>query len=515
MRIHHVLGIVLLAVTFAAGLAQETSNHSTKPADTRAIRDELKLLEQRSAHHSKLPSQNPHDEVEAARRFARTVANRGDAAYVRAFHAALTGVRSSPLLVSPTTQRPVLATLMHPLDQTSLLHGMTRETATPTLYDDAVFLANAKRLIEGPHAILYPAGQPDRITGGFADTANSYPDCVAVGSTEDGYCCTGTLIGPNVVLTAGHCFNCCDESHGGQIFVGQKVSQKGITVKVKHAVQHPRYGSAGKHNDLTLLILAEDVSAVTPCRLASTALIDHAAEVTLAGYGNTNFGGTVGYGTRRVAVVPTAMNSTVDYGCDPGLEFAAGGIGLDLDSCRGDSGGPAFVAESDGRWYLAGVTSRMTKQAQRTCGDGGIYVRVDKYADWINAAAKENGGRLSSAGALPRSAPPIREGKTPEASPKTDVAKLRDRSTNTRHVVYIHGICAHSAGYSDSWWAAMRPYVSQTVPDENRHEVLWSDLIYSGQRAHRARRGGSRRARSHPRPVEGPRGPPTRGHGGG
>ena len=46
------------------------------------------------------------------------------------------------------------------------------------------------------------------------------------------------------------------------------------------------------------------------------------------------------------------------------------------------------------------------------------------------------------------------------------------------HVVYVHGICPHSPGYSDPWWNAMKPYVTG-IPDENHHEVLWSDLITS------------------------------------
>jgi hypothetical protein len=44
------------------------------------------------------------------------------------------------------------------------------------------------------------------------------------------------------------------------------------------------------------------------------------------------------------------------------------------------------------------------------------------------------------------------------------------------HVVYIHGICRHGAGYSDPWWAALKPYVPD-IPDDHRHEVIWSDLI--------------------------------------
>ena len=76
--------------------------------------------------------------------------------------------------------------------------GRRRTLAPPTgppadsLYADPVFLENAKRLII----------DRDRIVGGIA-TAD-YRDCVAIGSADE-WCCTGTLVAPNVVVTAGHC----------------------------------------------------------------------------------------------------------------------------------------------------------------------------------------------------------------------------------------------------------------------------------------------------------------------
>jgi hypothetical protein len=47
------------------------------------------------------------------------------------------------------------------------------------------------------------------------------------------------------------------------------------------------------------------------------------------------------------------------------------------------------------------------------------------------------------------------------------------------HVVYVHGICRHDAGYSIGWWAALKNYLPGLV-DANRHEVLWSDIIEPG-----------------------------------
>jgi phosphatidylserine/phosphatidylglycerophosphate/cardiolipin synthase-like enzyme len=54
------------------------------------------------------------------------------------------------------------------------------------------------------------------------------------------------------------------------------------------------------------------------------------------------------------------------------------------------------------------------------------------------------------------------------------------RSSTNRDVVYIHGICRHERDYSKIWWEAMHEYVKE-IPDGNRHEVLWSDVIWPAQ----------------------------------
>jgi hypothetical protein len=53
--------------------------------------------------------------------------------------------------------------------------------------------------------------------------------------------------------------------------------------------------------------------------------------------------------------------------------------------------------------------------------------------------------------------------------------------TGTRRLIYVHGICRHAAGYSDSWWAALRPFLPGTFGDgwlgDTRLEIVWSDLV--------------------------------------
>jgi endonuclease G len=57
---------------------------------------------------------------------------------------------------------------------------------------------------------------------------------------------------------------------------------------------------------------------------------------------------------------------------------------LAKDTCTGDSGGPIYIRDGQD-WLLAGATSRATKGSVNNCGDGGVYVRVDRYLDWIDS----------------------------------------------------------------------------------------------------------------------------------
>ena len=76
------------------------------------------------------------------------------------------------------------------------------------------------------------------------------------------------------------------------------------------------------------------------------------------------------------------------YGADPDLEFVA--EDQRSDTCNGDSGGPAYLKTATGEWLLAGATSRPTINSTMPCGDGGIYVRTDKYVPWITQTAAAN-----------------------------------------------------------------------------------------------------------------------------
>ena len=248
------------------------------------------------------------------------------------------------------------------------------------IYEDPRYLANARALARRTLGGL-------RVLGGAPVKVGEFLDCVAVGS-DNQWGCTGTLIAPNVVLTAGHCAD-----FATRVFIGVDVTKPGKVVRVSKRIRHPQYHK-GKHNDLLVLLLAEKITTVLPRKLAAKNDLDKATDGRIVGFGTTDPTGNFGYGVKRFADVPIvspSCNGTVDgqddkvaYGCDVGFELVAGRPLLERDSCKGDSGGPFYVAGKHGEWLLGGATSRATDSAMHECGDGGVYVRVDRYRTWID-----------------------------------------------------------------------------------------------------------------------------------
>jgi secreted trypsin-like serine protease len=241
---------------------------------------------------------------------------------------------------------------------------------TTSIFADETFLENNHR--------FDPADT--RIIGG--EPTSDFPECVAVGN-DNRFCCTGTLIAPQVVLTAGHC---AAAGCSTRIFIGDKTDGPGTIIRVQQAITHPDYAPReSPFDDVTVLILTESVRTVAPAPICSLQAIASATSVMVVGYGNTDPGATVGYGIRRKVKVGLASENP-GYGARYKTEFVAGAPNLDRDSCTGDSGGPAYVFV-DGRFELAGATSRGTRGTGRKCGDGGVYTRVPAYRDWLEATA--------------------------------------------------------------------------------------------------------------------------------
>jgi secreted trypsin-like serine protease len=260
--------------------------------------------------------------------------------------------------------------------------------------------AGINRETRNAHAVDF-AAELARIVGGVPTPPDKYPDCGLIGRRFPNgtlsWFCTGVLVHPRVVLTAGHCqdpqspinvvaLNTVDLQH----------LENADVVGVRRVRVNPQYPRV-IGNDITVLILRREAT-VDPIPIAQPADLAAAQQTTLVGFGNDDLLSTRGFGRQRevtvdITNVRRGAGDDLDeaeqtLGFESDLEFTAGGNGF--DSCNGDSGGPAYI-DVDGVRKVAGLTSRATEGANTPCGDGGIYTRVDTQRPFINQVLQDAG----------------------------------------------------------------------------------------------------------------------------
>ncbi|KAG7364946.1 trypsin [Nitzschia inconspicua] len=202
-------------------------------------------------------------------------------------------------------------------------------------------------------------------------------------------CCSGALIAPDVVLTAGHVVPPAS-AVGMTVTVGAYFSSvtatQGDPRTVTHAVQHPNYDSM--HNDFCILIL-DQPSEKQPVRINRSSHIPNAYDpVTLLGTGTFNLTTSerseVLQETEALYIPPAECSEAYDP--ERGISYGGGfmddtnictkGKG---DGCVFDSGGPVIV----GNETLVGLISFGVD-----CNDPiypAVNARVSAVSEWIDS----------------------------------------------------------------------------------------------------------------------------------
>ena len=223
------------------------------------------------------------------------------------------------------------------------------------------------------------------IIGGTNAPAGKWPDVAAVyiDNTQE---CTGTLIAPNVVITAGHCND--PAGHINKVLIGTSSLAKPSEGEIILVTQTFEYPNSQTSFDVTALVLAKN-STRAPRPIASgwaSLDIKNGASVAIVGFGAIDNMANV-----YVNELKEATTTITDADCTlhpndcqnaakPAGELGAGGMGI--DTCPGDSGGPLYTTGAGGT-FLAGVTSRGYVANQFQCSEGGLYVRPDKLLKWL------------------------------------------------------------------------------------------------------------------------------------
>lgn len=225
-----------------------------------------------------------------------------------------------------------------------------------------------------------PSSGPSHIVGGELSSDGSWPSVAALYNNSR-MSCTGTLIAPDLVLTAGHCGTHLDEV----VLDSSDLDHPGETITIAEMYRYPSHLDT---LDLAVAVL-EQPAITAPTPILRGCLLDNLSDGMtgdLVGFGaHDNYGRTFD-GLLREAQVPITDVACEDTerGCGeqvmPAGEALAGGDGI--DSCSGDSGGPLFVRLGD-ETFLFGVTSRASLPASQPCGGGGIYTRADAALAWL------------------------------------------------------------------------------------------------------------------------------------
>ncbi|MFE1600052.1 trypsin-like serine protease [Methylobacterium sp. ID0610] len=236
-----------------------------------------------------------------------------------------------------------------------------------------------RRAVAGTLAALFLAAgpQPARaVMGGRDAPADGLARASVMVLSSRGGVCSGIVLAPQLILTAGHC--AAGSAEHRVHFRGE--SGEPVLLALAGSAVHPGYDAgavAGRRRsiDLALLRVAEPLpQRFTAAALAATA--PHAGAVlTLGGYGLARPGDPRSSGTFRTASLPVIE----PYGQSRilvWLKEAGGAAG----ACEGDSGGP--IAE--GAQVVA-----VTSWASGAKGCGGISqgVLVGPQRAWIDRIA--------------------------------------------------------------------------------------------------------------------------------
>lgn len=222
------------------------------------------------------------------------------------------------------------------------------------------------------------------VVGGRTITDGSYRQTVALTFKDSAtqsqaeIYCSGTLIGPRLVLTAAHCitlgakaFKTSVEEFPQKIwiYIGDSMeseSRPWVVPQLKVARVHVHPQPDIPRGDLALLVLEQDVDLAAyqiqpaPMTLANRDMIGR--ELTHVGYGMTVHQGVKG----TKASVSLPLRAITGYnGLEIGKIFEQG-----PGACHGDSGGSAYLLDKDGQVKFIGVE---TSISNHPCGEAATY----------------------------------------------------------------------------------------------------------------------------------------------
>lgn len=227
--------------------------------------------------------------------------------------------------------------------------------------------------------------------------------------------CSGTLIAPQWVMTAGHC-----GSSTGSASEGLVATPIAWPASAYHVVLGSVYadGHGGEQHDVVQVVVDSDYvftngtgndvtlmkldapSKIAPMKIAAVGERSSwkpGAMTTIAGFGTTSESSSDPPAQMQFAHVPITTDEYCAQAYPDGLSELADDGSFDAktmvcagypqggtDTCEGDSGGPLLASLPDGTLRLAGATSFGAGCAE--AGKPGVYARVAEgpIREWLH-----------------------------------------------------------------------------------------------------------------------------------
>lgn len=225
----------------------------------------------------------------------------------------------------------------------------------------------------------------DGIVNGEETNYESFTGVIALYYSlgTSGAMCTGTLIDPQVILTAGHCvygpgdgIDATAHPENLMILGGPDLSDQASVIyypDVEEVVKHPDWGGQITFNsiDLAMVKLKEPMTTTEMYRVRENDDFDTGTTGKIVGYGLSSSTDQNSSGIHRMG--DTQVQNKLEHYIN---------LGDPAGTCSGDSGGPFFTMV-DGFWQVTGVTS-LGLSGECDPNTGNVDVNVVMKRSWVD-----------------------------------------------------------------------------------------------------------------------------------